>query len=95
MMMRQFGGFSPDSSSAWVDDYKKLSRPLQDQLDNYALAANAWVGSHDMKRREAAYPQLQAVVKKLPADSKILPKLRELLADGRKAARARSGKSGQ
>lgn len=78
-LLRQYAAISPDSSSAWVADYRKLTRPLQDQIDTIVIASNAFTTARNPKERDRAYAQLQEVVKQIPANSKLQDKLREIM----------------
>ncbi len=83
-LLRQFAGFTADASSAWISDYKKLSRPLQDQLDSYVLAVNAWNSARTAKEREDAFNRVREMARALPLNSKLQTKARDLLLDAEK-----------
>lgn len=78
-LFRQFSSVKPEGADAWVSDYKKLSRTLQDQLDSYALAANAWATARNARERESAYTAVLDLQKRVPITSNLQPKIRELL----------------
>jgi eukaryotic-like serine/threonine-protein kinase len=80
-LFRQFGAFSPDGSSAWISDYKELSRPLQNQLDSYTVTQGIWTAARNSREREQAYVQVRDMAQKIGVNSKLQPKVRELLAE--------------
>jgi regulation of enolase protein 1 (concanavalin A-like superfamily) len=79
-LFRQFSSAKPEGSDAWVGDYKKLSRTLQDQLDSYTLAASAWASARSTREREQAYSTIRDLPQRVPITSKLQPKIRELVA---------------
>ena len=83
-LIRQFASFTPDASAAWVGNYKKLVKPLQEQLDAYALGTSAWTNAQNPKQREQAIHALRELPKQLPPSSKLLPKVHALLGEAEK-----------
>jgi eukaryotic-like serine/threonine-protein kinase len=79
-LFRQFSAVKPEGADAWISDYKKLSRTLQDQLDSYTLAANAWASARNARERESAFTAVQDLQKRVPITSNLQPKIRELLS---------------
>jgi hypothetical protein len=79
-LFRQFSSAKPEGSDAWVADYKKLSRTLQDQLDSFTLAAGAWASARSTREREQALATIRDLPQRVPITSKLQPKIRELVA---------------
>jgi eukaryotic-like serine/threonine-protein kinase len=83
-LFRQFASYSPGPSSSWVADLKRVSRPFQDDLDEYALASNAWATARTSQERDQAYQKIEALVKRLKPENKLQGSAKQLLAQAEK-----------
>lgn len=81
---RQFTALTPDSSVAWLADYRKLAKPYEDESLSLSMAADAWKNAKNAGERSLAFAALRGVPDKLRKDSKLLPKARQLIAEAEK-----------
>ena len=83
-LFSQFSNLTPDSSVAWLADYKKLAKPYQDEFVTFNLAADAWKNARNDREQLQALAALRKMPANLPKGSKLMPKAQKLLAEAEK-----------
>ena len=88
-LIRQFTSLTPDSSVAWLSEYRKLAKPYEDEFVTFSLAADAWKNARNEKEKAQALGALRQLPGKLPKESKLLPKAKQILEDAEREMAAR------
>ena len=83
-LFSQFTNLAPVPGLAWLQDYRQLAKPYQDEFTTFNLAADAWKNARDQREKLQAIGALRALPGKLPKDSKLLAPAKTLLADAQK-----------
>lgn len=83
-LFSQFTDLSPAPELAWLEEYRKLAKPYHDEFVTFNLAADAWKNARNPKEQLQALNALGDLPRKLPKQSKLLPRARELLAEAQK-----------
>jgi hypothetical protein len=87
-LIGQFAAMNPESSVAWMADYRNLAKPLQEELDSFSLAISSWTGAKTPRAREQALVDLRLALAKLPANSRFAPKIQQLIGEADKVVAA-------
>ena len=80
-LFSQFSNLAPDSSVAWLADYRKLAKRYQDEFVTFSMAADAWKTARNDREQMQALDALKKMQGALPKGSKLLGKAQKLVAD--------------
>jgi len=80
-LFSQFTNLAPDSTVAWLGEYRKLAKPYQDQFVTFNLASDAWKNAQNEREKIQALGALRALPGGLPKDSKLAARARTILND--------------
>ena len=80
-LFSQFSNLAPDSSVAWLADYRKLAKRYQDEFVTFSLAADAWKTARNEREQVQALDAVRKMPGNLPKGSKLLGKAQKLLAE--------------
>jgi hypothetical protein len=83
-LFSQFAHLNPDSTVAWLGDYRKLAKRYQDEFVTFNLAADAWKNARNEREQFQALGALRGLQSKLPADSKLKKRAGQLSAEAEK-----------
>ncbi len=95
-LFSQFTSMKPEPTLAWLSDYKQLAKPYETEFITFNLAADAWKNARNEREQFQAFDALRALPDRLPKDSKLMPRVKTLLAEAQRktdALRAEKNKN--
>ena len=80
-LLRQFCALDPEPGLAWLEDYKLLANPYDEELTAYTFATEGWKHARTEREQEQVLRILRALPGRLPENGRCLPKARQLIAE--------------
>ena len=87
-LFRQFTTSSPQREYEFLSEFKKVARSYEDEFTTFGMAASALKSAKSSGERAVALASLKDFQSKLRPNSRLLPKVNEVIAASEKAAAA-------